>query len=337
MQLVIDNSNYDSFLNTRFISGSFLQSSLWRYFLSSQGKRYWQLAVLENQQIIATCLLYQNDLPLGRSYLYAPKGPIFGEKTSATQKEQALNLILSQVRDLTADTSKKEEIFFKLDLAEFLTLPPELVKSADVQPRETWFLKIRAEAKDLMAQMHPKTRYNVSLAKRKGVTVEFSQQEKVLTHFLELIKKTAARNQISVHEENYYIRLMRVLFKNKNGYLALARLDQTVVAANILLRFGSVATYLHGASDYKYRASMAPHLLQWESIKKMQELGCDIYDFWGLAPTDGSRPKWEGLSRFKKSYGGEAQSAPGAYDLIYDQGWYRLYKFGRRLKNLIGR
>ncbi len=305
--------------------------------MAGQGKRYWQMAVLENQATIATCLFYQNDLPLGRSYLYAPKGPIFDANISAGQKAEAFNLILSKARDITAGTRKKEEIFFKLDLAEFLTLPPELVKSDEIQPRDTWFLKINKDLKDLLAQLHPKTRYNINLARRKGLSVEFSQQEKDLTYFGELIKKTAARNQISVHNENYYRQLAQVLFKSKKGYLCLARLDRTVIAANIVIQMGPVATYLHGAWDYKYRAYMAPHLLQWESIKKMQEIACTVYDFWGVAPADGSRSKWQGFSRFKKSYGGQLQSAPGAYDLIYNQGWYRLYQFGRRIKSLIGR
>ncbi|PWB38805.1 MAG: hypothetical protein C3F02_01815 [Parcubacteria group bacterium] len=337
MQLIIDNSNYDNFLNTRFISGNFLQSSLWRKFLESQAKRYWQLVVSDGPQIAATCLFYQNTLPLGRSYFYVPKGPIFNPALSRPQKQEALSLILSKAREVTVDTRKREEIFLKLDLPENLDLPPELIKSEDLQPRDSWVLELKKSADELLAAMHPKTRYNISLAKRKGVSVEFSQDTEDLKHFISLIKKTAVRNQISVHSATYYNKLIQVLFKNKCGYLALAKVDNQVVAANIVLCFGNSATYLHGASDYRFRAYMAPHLLQWESIKKMQAAGHAVYDFWGVAPEDGSKPKWGGLSRFKKSFGGQVTKSPGAYNLIYDVGWYRWYKFARKLISLSGR
>lgn len=337
MQLVIDNSNHDIFLNTKFSPGSFLQSGLWRDWLSKQGKKYWQLVVLDEQKIVATCLLYENKLLLGHNYLYAPKGPFFSQQLSLEQRKLALDLILSKVRDVTADTSKSAEIFFKLDLPEPLPLPAELIKSDDIQPRDTWVLDLNTGTENILAQMHPKTRYNINLAERKGVKTEFSQQEKDIEFFLELITKTAVKNQISVHSANYYRGLWQTLLKNKSGDLCIARIDGQPVAANIVVRFGQTATYLHGASDYKFRAYMAPHLLQWDTIRKMKECDCTIYDFWGVAPADGSKPKWEGFSRFKKSFGGRLVTSPGAHSIIYDNSWFGIYRAIRKMKSIIGR
>jgi lipid II:glycine glycyltransferase (peptidoglycan interpeptide bridge formation enzyme) len=80
---------------------------------------------------------------------------------------------------------------------------------------------------------------------------------------------------------------------------------------------------------------MAPQLLQWESIKRAKEAGKEIYDFWGIAPEDGSKPKWEGFSRFKKSFGGRAIISSGAYDLIYDTSWYNVYNLAFKLRRLL--
>jgi len=208
-------------------------------------------------------------------------------------------------------------------------------KSKDIQPRDTWVLDLDKEQKDLLAVMHPKTRYNIALANKKGVKVRFSKKEADLKYFFRLNKKTASRNQITTHPDDYYQKLFQVLVDKDAGELALAEIDGQIVAANILIYFGQSATYLHGASDYAFRQYMAPQLLQWESIKRAHSLGKKIYDFWGIAPQDGSKPNWEGFSRFKKSFGGRAIYSPGAHDLIYDSFWYTLYNLNTKVKSLL--
>ncbi|OGY93386.1 MAG: hypothetical protein A2406_00135 [Candidatus Komeilibacteria bacterium RIFOXYC1_FULL_37_11] len=335
MKLVLDYKQYDDFLKARFVSGNFLQSSLWEDFLSRQGLKFWRATVLEQEKNIATGLFYEKKLPFSRAYLYAPKGPIVDLGISQTEQREALELILSKARDISIDTKKQEEIFFKLELESSSGLLKNIKKSKDIQPRDTWVLDLDKEQKDLLAVMHPKTRYNIALANKKGVKVRFSKKEADLKYFFRLNKKTASRNQITTHPDDYYQKLFQVLVDKDAGELALAEIDGQIVAANILIYFGQSATYLHGASDYAFRQYMAPQLLQWESIKRAHSLGKKIYDFWGIAPQDGSKPNWEGFSRFKKSFGGRAIYSPGAHDLIYDSFWYTLYNLNTKVKSLL--
>ncbi|MBU1202603.1 peptidoglycan bridge formation glycyltransferase FemA/FemB family protein [Patescibacteria group bacterium] len=329
MKLVCNKENYDDFLTTRFVSGNFLQSSVWRNFLSRQGKRYWQAAVLEEDKLIGLCLLYENKLPFDRTYLYSPKGPVISQGISEEKRKDVLRFILSQAREITIETKKKEEIFFKLEPENSNLILPELQKCPDVQPRDTWILDIKDEEKKLLANMHTKTRYNIALAKKKGVSVFFSQDEKDIEIFLALNRKTADRKEIKIHDDDYYRLLFKTLLDHKVAHLAIATVNGQPVAANILIYFGQAMTYLHGASDYEFRNYMAPHLLQWESIKKAKTLGAEIYDFWGIAPEDGSKPKWVGISRFKKGFGGQVVYSPGAYNLIYNNSWYSIYKLAK--------
>ncbi len=338
MELFVDNNiKVDDFLKTRFISGNFLQSSWWRDFLKIQNKNFWQIVVAEKNETIASCLLYENVLPLGRSYLYAPKGPIISYNISESARREAMALILSKARDITAATKKRAEIFLKVEPTDSSLILSELKKSDDVQPQETWVLDLSKEPKDLLGLMHAKTRYNIALARKKGVSVRFSQKPDDLKYFLELITKTASRNQISVHSADYYKKLFQTLIKYGVGGLYLAELNKQIVATNIVIRFGETVTYLHGASDYNHRATMAPHLLQWEAVRESQSLGYKYYDFWGVAPSDGSRPRWEGFTRFKKSFGGRSVASPGAYNLIYNSTWYKLYEFSSRFNRWIRR
>lgn len=335
MELIISQDNFDDFLQTRFVSGAFLQSSFWQNFLKLQNINFWQLAVVENQQTIATCLLYEKKLPLGKSYLYAPKGPIFRSDLSDQQKQEALSLILSKTRDVTIKTKQYQEIFFKLETNSKNKILSELIKTADVQPRDTWVLDLDQEPKNLLAKMHAKTRYNISLAKRKGVKIKFSKNQEDIKYFLELISKTAKKNQITVHSNNYYKLLWQAILKNKAGQLCLAEVDNKIVAANIVIYFGQAAIYLHGASDYNFRSYMAPHLLQWETIKDALDRAYKIYDWWGVAPEDNSKPAWSGFTRFKKSFGGRGISTAGAYDFIFDNTSYKLYKLASKLRKVI--
>ncbi len=335
MELVIDNNNYDDFLKTRFVSGNFLQSSFWQDFLNQQSIRSWRATVLDNEQVVATCLFYENKLPLDRSYLYASKGPVISAVISEDKRIEVLELILSKARDITVATRKQEEIFFKLELETSDLLLDSLTKSRDVQPCDTWVLDLNKDVKMLLGDMHAKTRYNIALATKKGVKVRFSREAEDLKHFFRLNKKTASRNQITTHSEEYYQKLFKVLIDNDAGELAVAEIDGTVVAINILVNFGKATTYLHGASDYGFRKYMAPQLLQWGSIKRAMDIGKEIYDFWGIAPEDGSKAKWGGFTRFKKSFGGRAVTSLGAHDLIYNTSWYKLYNLSSKLKRLL--
>lgn len=335
MQLVKNENNYDEFLKARFVSGNFLQSSIWRDFLSRQKKKYWQLAVLKEKEIVGVCLFYQNELPFDFSYLYAPKGPIISLNLRDEERREVLALILSDARDVTVETKKKKEAFFKFEPSELNLISQPLKKTKDVQPKETWVLDIEKSPEELLALMHAKARYNIALARKKGVVVRFSTQEKDIEEFLRLIKDTYDRNQIVSHSEEYYRLLYATLLKHEAGTLALAELDGKVVAANLIVRFGEAVTYLHGGSDYNYRQFMAPNILQWETIKQSKELGYRLYDFWGVAPEDGSKPSWQGITRFKKSFGGRSLVYPGAYGLIYNNTWYNLYNLNSKIRALI--
>ncbi|MCB9803078.1 peptidoglycan bridge formation glycyltransferase FemA/FemB family protein [Candidatus Nomurabacteria bacterium] len=335
MEVLVKNTNQEVFLSARFLSGAFLQSDLWKDFLSAQQKRFWQITTWEKDELLALCLLYENKLPLGKSYLYAPKGPVFKNDLDEEMRAEALRLILSKTRDLTIETKKIEEVFLRLEASDELVSVDGLIDSESTQPKDTLFLDLKKDTKELLAAMHPKTRYNISLAIKKGVKIVVSEKEEDLKYFLELNKKTSSRQQISSHPEKYYQLLWQTLLKNRAGKLYLAYLGKEVVAVNLILNFAQTSTYLHGASDYQFRKYMAPHLLQWQAIKDAQSAGMLYYDFWGVAPKDGSKPKWEGFTRFKEGFGGQRISAPRAKIFVYQENLYQAYQFFKKLKKFL--
>ncbi len=128
--------------------------------------------------------------------------------------------------------------------------------------------------------------------------------------------------------------------QNLRAKLYLAEYDNKIIAANIVLHFGDLAVYLHGASSSEYRNIMAPYLLQWRQIMDAKKIGCEKYDFWGVSsgtecPRRGHSVSWGGITKFKKGFGGFEKNYIGAYDLIFNSIEYTIYRFMKSIKSKI--
>lgn len=320
----------------QFPLGSFLQSRFWAHFLDLQGKKNWQLNVYSDQRVVAHCLLYSTNLFFGKSYLYAPKGPLISPELDGEARKEALELILSQIRDITIATRRREEIFCRLEP----NLPPPTLQeiphkvSSPVQPAATSYLSLERVPDELLASFKEKTRYNIRLAQRKGLEICWSQSENDLKHFFSVINKTSGRQKIKTHDRRHYQLLLRAGQRYKCVWLQWTSFENKPIAANLYVTTPSTMTYLHGGFDYHYRDVMAPYLLQWQAILKAKEWGLQYYDFWGVEPKDGSKPSWAGFSRFKRGFCGREVSSPGAFDFIYNPFWHNLYEDFQDLRQI---
>ena len=125
--------------------------------------------------------------------------------------------------------------------------------------------------------------------------------------------------------------------------LYLAEYENKTIAANIVLYFGDLAIYLHGASSGEYRNTMAPYLLQWRQVMDAKNIGCEKYDFWGIDSSQKSiklkvhkvNNGWGGITRFKKGFGGYEKNYIGAYDLIFSNIGYAIYESVKFIKSKV--
>jgi lipid II:glycine glycyltransferase (peptidoglycan interpeptide bridge formation enzyme) len=104
-----------------------------------------------------------------------------------------------------------------------------------------------------------------------------------------------------------------------------AEYKKEILAVLIVVFYGKLATYLHGASSNNRREYMPNHLAQWRAICEAKKRDCEIYDFWGIAPDDNPNHPWAGITRFKKSFGGEPIHLLGAYDFTFQTSWYKMF------------
>jgi len=61
-------------------------------------------------------------------------------------------------------------------------------------------------------------------------------------------------------------------------------------------------------------------------ILEAKKRECTKYDFWGI-----NQKKWPGVTRFKKGFNGQEVNYPGAYDLVFQPAWYRIYKIAKKV------
>jgi len=291
-------------------SGSFLQSWQWGEFQESLNRKIWRIQV-DNLK----ALVIKYDLPLGKNYLYCPYGPI---------GKGNFNNFLTEIKKID---QQEKSIFFKIEPQNKFQISNFKFQTSQkqIQPLKTVILDITKSEQELLSQMHQKTRYNIKLAKRKGVMIE--ESDKKMDDFLRLSKETAKRDNFHIHDQGYYKKMIEVLGKQGIIKLILAKYKNKVIAANLVCFFGGTVIYLHGASDYNFRSLMAPYLLQWQTILQAKELGFKYYDFWGI-----NEKKWPGVTRFKKGFlprrqtgNGQEITHPGAFDLIFQPLWYKIY------------
>jgi lipid II:glycine glycyltransferase (peptidoglycan interpeptide bridge formation enzyme) len=174
--------------------------------------------------------------------------------------------------------------------------------------------------------MHPKNRYNIRLAENKGVVIEIIENnfEKYFEDFYNLMERTAKRNNFKLHPKVYYKNIFENCEENKNAFLILAKHGDKILAISLILLFGETAYFVFGGSSDEYKNLMAPHLSHWQGIIEAKNRGYKFYNF-GAVSSGSSYKEFEGISIFKKRFGGQPLEYSDSYDLILKPIWYRLY------------
>ncbi len=320
-----EKKDWDKFLIEN--NGSFLQSWDYGTLQEKEGKKIWRFEVLDNKRKVLQAQVQKEKFPFGKNLFYIGYGPCFNSKSFLKEKKKSLFVLLNELKKLA---QKENVIFLNIEPKEEIPKVEEILKSKRrVQPQKTLILSLNEDKDIIFKKFHSKTRYNIRLAKRKGVVAEriFKEEEKMkyFDKFWELLRKTAGRGNFKTLSRKYYKNLLFL----DNAFLYIARFKDKIVASSIILFFGDTVYYLHGASDYKYRNLMAPHFLHFYQIFDAKDLNFKFYDFWGI-----DEKKWPGVTRFKKGFGGKEVVYPEGIDFVFNKSWYFIYIFLKKIKEI---
>ena len=307
-----------------------LQTESWGKLKSSYGWSYRSV-----QDGDAGALVLFRNLPMGLRMGYIPRGPV--------------GPWLPDLLPALDDCCRRERAFM-------LKVEPDWVESPQaaealqshgwrpspqtIQPRHTLVVSLEGDEDQILARMNQKTRYNIRLAGRKGVTVRPWED---LPGFGEMMQRTGDRNEFGVHVPAYYRKAYELFHPSGACEILLAEFEGEPLAALMVFARGDRAWYFYGASLDVERNRMPTYLLQWEAMRWARQHGCSQYDLWGIPEADPitlerdfphrSDGLW-GVYRFKRGFGGKYIRSAGAWDRAYQPVVYSLYRLAaaRRLQ-----
>jgi lipid II:glycine glycyltransferase (peptidoglycan interpeptide bridge formation enzyme) len=315
-------NEYMNFVATQE-SGSFLQSWGWGDFQESQGKETIRIGVSDGGKTIGTVQLLKIKIPhLNGHYLYAPYGPLIAEGAS---KEASIKTLTDYLAAHYADSW-----FFRFEPNTSLPLPGRPTQR--IQPGKTLMTDISQQTPDLLSKMHPKTRYNIKVAAKHGVTINTAGEN--LEVAISQLTKTSSRQNYHSYPAGYYDSLIRFFRRDMQDCkvsLYSAMYGDELAACAVMVDHGHTRTYLFGGSNDKLRNIMAPYALHWQAIADAKAKGFTKYDWWGIETATGKLP---GFVQFKLKWGGEQIAYPPAMDIIQSSLKYRAYSLLRKLNRL---
>ncbi len=332
---VLSLNEWDEFLSN-CPDAHLLQTGAWGELKAEFGWEPMRLSIGNGKMWWGAQVLFRS-LPLGLTFAYIPKGPLFKADTDSSVQAFPKYAFWSEVDQLCkrrrATFLKVEPDDRSLNREAWDKELPEGFQSSyhTIQPQRTIIVDLQGSEDDILSRMKQKTRYNIRLAVRKGVSVRSSLDVEV---FFRLMQTTGERDQFGIHTLKYYQKAFE-LFKSKGACeLFLAEFEGEPLAALMVFISGKRSWYLYGASSSLHRERMPTYLLQWEAMKWARSAGCKEYDLWGVPDYDPeileakfnqrSDGMW-GIYRFKRGFGGVVQRSVGAWDRIYQPLIYKLY------------
>jgi len=305
----------------------------WQKYFHRTVKRF---SVIKNDQTVAYFQIIKYPLIKSWSYLYIPYGPV--------TKEISVEFLIELKSELIKIAKQSKAVFVRLDFTSMISArvtlgeifkpsPLYTYHSAYFQPRIEWFLKLNKTEDELYKDMHENNRYSIRLADRKEIKTKIISEN--FTHYLEsfyeLMAITSKRNGFSLHSKEYY----EAIFKNltgKNAFLVVARFGDKILAIDLIIIYSGIANYVFACSSNEERNRAPTYSAIWSAIKYSKSLGCRYFNFGGISTADQPNKDWDGLTNFKKKFGGEEVRHSEFFDLVVNPIVYWLYNMRKWIK-----
>jgi lipid II:glycine glycyltransferase (peptidoglycan interpeptide bridge formation enzyme) len=133
--------------------------------------------------------------------------------------------------------------------------------------------------------------------------------------FIQIHKDTVARHHFVPYKDDFFHEQFNAFQADNQATMFVAEYQGTPIAAAMIMFYGDMASYHHGASLSAYNKIPSTYLLQWTAIQEAKRRGCTRYNFWGIVPEDKlispitKKPHpFAGVTKFKTGFGGELRN-----------------------------
>ncbi len=336
-QYTDEDAEWDNFV-ANHPHGSLLQFTNWATLKGRFGWNSRRVWMRQEDKLIAGAQILFRSSALGIVKVgYIPHGPLV-DWNNAEQVEVLFNQIDFAMYEHRAGLLTFEPMIWQKDALNWEALCQQsgnLLSETTTQPPQTIILDLVPSEEDILKRMKQKTRYNIRLAAKKGVTVR-EGGNKDLPIFNALMRLTGQRDGFGVHAPEYYQAAFE-LFKDQ-VILLIAEFEERPLSAVMVFKWGNKAGYLYGASSNEHRNLMPNYAVQWAAIQWAKAQGCTEYDLWGIpdAPFEQLEEEFTnrhdglwGVYRFKRGFGGEIRRTVGAAERPYNKTTRKLYNWWR--------
>ncbi|HVB08948.1 MAG TPA: peptidoglycan bridge formation glycyltransferase FemA/FemB family protein [Bacillota bacterium] len=314
-------------------SGNLLQSWEWGEIRARQHWQPYRVAVEDRQgNLRAAASALARRAPLLGTLLYLPGGPVLDYSDgaaldAATRALRELGRRLGTVSvKIDPHVAPASQRLHRVLFMRGYRIGHRRGRFEGTQPRYRVVVPLPAsgDADALLASFHSKTRYNIRLAERRGVTVARVGRER-LADFHRMLEVTCARDGFKERNSRYFEQVWDGLDGAGMVFLFFAQHEGDDLACAILTVIGHEAVYAWGASENLKRNLMAPYAVQWAMMRFALERGCTRYDMTGVPKDLREGVPGYGLYRFKRGFHDEVTVLQGEYDLPLRPLRYRLW------------
>lgn len=280
----------------------FVQSYHYGEFYESMDEKSWIFGIYDNEKLIGGSLVVSTHAKRG-NFLYLPYGPVgdidwknFFIFLKKFAKKNRFDFI--RVSPFIDDSEVNRKAYLK-DYG-FRTAPIHVLAET------TWMLNLESNEEEIFQKMGKNHRYLIKRCLKEGVKIEMVTATEEIERFNKLHDETAKRHKFFRFTKDYIFQEFSNFTKQGqsvifNAYLPDGRIDSSAV----IIYYGNMAVYRHGASLNLNGKISTSYLIQWEAIKEAKRRGMHWYNFWGVAPSNSSsRHPFRGLTHFKKGFGG---------------------------------
>ncbi len=300
----------------------FVQSSHYGEFYEMMGEQSWIFGVFHNDKLIGGSLVVSTHARRG-NFLYLPYGPILPSTLQGEARGgEVVHLFFSHLKKFA-----KENKFDFIRCSPFWPLREggeDVIKQSGFRPapmhilaENTWILDLSKSENELMVEMEKTHRYLIRRCEKDGVKVEKSTSQTALEQFNKIHDETAKRHNFHRFSKDYIEKEFKTFASHDeamviSGFLPDGRIDSSA----IILFFGNMAAYRHGASLNLDNKLSTSYLVQWEAIKEAKRRGIKWYNFWGVIPAKARKNHpFYGITHFKKGFGGAQLDLVRCHDL----------------------